>query len=301
MPSSTSILTYGLQTTLLRRKIPLLASFKVTYRCNLRCEGCPYHRRASEPGSHLSWQQALEALAKLQLLGCRFVIFEGGEPLLWREAGHNFSDLAEKALSKFRKIGVTTNGSLPLDVPTDLLWVSLDGTREQHNRRRDGSFDQALHNIRISKHRCIYIHYTVNRENIDDITVLARTLASEPNIRGITFQFFYPYHQGELDLALSPAERERAVRTILDLKRSGKLPVLNSSGTLKSMITNTWRCRSWMLVNVDPDGSLWTGCYLQQRGEIRCQHCGFTPVAEASRALALHPGALYAGRRIFFN
>jgi len=301
MPSSTSILSYGFQSIVLRRQIPLLASFKVTYRCNLRCTGCPYHRRAHEPGSHLGWKQALEALAELQRIGCRIVIFEGGEPLLWRDGGHNFSDLAEQARSMFRKIGVTTNGSLPLDVPSDLLWVSLDGTREQHNRRRDGSFDRALHNIRVSKHRCIYIHYTVNRENIDDIPVLAETLASEPNIRGITFQFFYPYHQGELDLALSQAERERAVRIIVKLKRSGILPVLNSSGTLKRMVRNTWHCRPWMLANVDPDGSIWTGCYLQQRGEIHCRHCGFTPVAEASRALALQPGALNAGWRIFFS
>ena len=224
----------------------------------------------------------------------------GGEPLLWQDGGHHFSDLAEHARSMFRKIGVTTNGSLPLDVPTDLLWVSLDGAREQHNRRRDGSFDRALHNIRTSRHRCIYIHYTVNRENIDDIPILAGLLGSEPNIRGITFQFFYPYHQGELDLALNQAERERAVRIMLKVKRSGKLPVLNSSGMLQSMAGNTWRCRPWMLANVDPDGALWTGCYLGKRGEIRCDHCGFTPVAEASRALSLHPGALQAGRRIFF-
>ena len=102
----------------------------------------------------------------------------------------------------FRKIGVTTNDTMPLDMPTDLVWVSLDGARKQHNRRRDGSFDHALHNIRGSKHGRIDIHYTVNRENIEDIPLLAETLSSEPTIRGITFQAFYPHHQGELDLAL---------------------------------------------------------------------------------------------------
>ncbi|UCF95799.1 MAG: radical SAM protein [Spirochaetaceae bacterium] len=300
MLNSTSILSYGLQTLLLRRQMPLLASFKVTYHCNLRCTGCPYHRRAREPGAKMSWQQALEVLSRLERLGCRIVIFEGGEPLLWTDGNHDFSDLAEKARTMFLKVGVTTNGTISLDVPTDLLWVSLDGARDQHNRSRDISFDRALQHIKSSTHRCIYIHYTVNRENIDDIPVLAGVLASEANIRGITFQFFYPYNQGELDLALRPAEREQAVRTILKLKRSGKLPVLNSSASLKRMIKNTWRCRSWTLANVDPDGSLWTGCYLQQRGEIRCRHCGFTPVAEASLALGLHPGALLAGRRIFF-
>ena len=107
--------------------------------------------------------------------------------------------------------------------------------------------------------------------------------------------------QGELDLALSQAERKQAVHTILKLNRSGLLPVLNSSASLKRMVDNTWKCRSWILANVDPDGSLWTGCYLQKRGEIRCRYCGFTPVAEASLAVTLHPGALYAGWRIFLR
>jgi MoaA/NifB/PqqE/SkfB family radical SAM enzyme len=243
----------------------------------------------------------VEALRKLQRLGCRFVIFEGGEPLLWSDGKHDFSDLAEKARSMFLKVGVTTNGTVALDVPTDLLWVSLDGARDQHDRRRDGSFDQALDHIRVSEHKRIYIHYTVNRENIADIPVLAQQLRTEKNIRGITFQFFYPYNQGELNLALTQAERKRAVQTILKLKRSGQIRILNSSATLKHMVENTWRCRPWMLANVDPDGSLWTGCYLQGRSEIRCQYCGFTPVAEASLALALHPDALYAGWRIFLH
>jgi len=301
MIRSASILSYGLSSIVLRRRIPLLASFKVTYRCNLRCTGCPYHRRAREPGAHMSWERAVEVLNELKRLGCRFVIFEGGEPLLWSDGNHDFSDLAEKARSLFLKVGVTTNGTVSLDTPTDLLWVSLDGARDQHNRRRDGSFDRALYHIRVSEHNRIYIHYTVNRENIDDIPVLARMLRTEQNIRGITFQFVYPYNQGELDLSLSRTERKRAVQTILKLKRSAEVPVLNSSASLKRMVENTWRCRSWVLANVDPDGSLWTGCYLQERGEIRCRYCGFTPVAEASLALALRPTALYAGWRIFLQ
>ena len=85
--------------------------------------------------------------------------------LLWRDGDFDFSDLAREARTQFLRIGVTTNGTLKLDIPTDLVWVSMDGGREQHNRRRDGSFDRALENIRRSRHPCIYIHYTVNREN----------------------------------------------------------------------------------------------------------------------------------------
>jgi len=51
---------------------------KASIRCNLRCNGYPYHRRAREPGAHMSWERAVEALSELKRLGCRFVIFEWG-------------------------------------------------------------------------------------------------------------------------------------------------------------------------------------------------------------------------------
>ena len=50
-----------------------------------------------------------------------------------------------------------------------------------------------------------------------------------------------------------------------------------------------------ILVNVDPDGSVTRGCYVKSRGEINCAACGFTPIAEASGALDLVPGSIYAG------
>jgi MoaA/NifB/PqqE/SkfB family radical SAM enzyme len=193
LSANISILSYGLETLVLRRKIPLLASFKLTYRCNLRCSGCPYHHRAPGGDSKLSWQQSLDAPNRLRRLGCLLVIFEGGEPLLWTDGDHSFSDLVRVARTMFFKVGATTNGTVSLDLPTDLLWVSLDGSREQHNRRRDGSFDLALDNIRASRHKRIFIHYTVNRENIADIPILADMLELEANIKGIIFQFFYPY------------------------------------------------------------------------------------------------------------
>ncbi len=306
MRAGLSILGYGAATLLLRRRIPLVASFKLTYRCNLRCAVCPYHRRGGEARggearAGISWRRALAALAELERLGCRFVIFEGGEPLLWRDGARDFSSLAERARRMFLRVGVTTNGTLPLDVPVDLLWVSLDGARAQHDRRRDGSFERAVENIRLARRRAVFVHYTVNRENIDDIFRLALALRGEPHVRGITFQLVYTYRDSPVDLSLCPAERERAVRTVLELKRSGSPPVLNSCGTLRRMVRNDWRCRGWMFANVDPDGRVRTGCYLAGRGEIDCRRCGFTPVAEASRAFTLHPGALQAGWRIFLQ
>ncbi len=301
MKSLYEIGRFGIQTKVLRQRIPLVASFKLTYRCNLRCAACPFHQRAAEEGSHMSWETACRSLEELHRMGCRFVIFEGGEPLLWQDADHDFSDLVGFAKKRFLSTGATTNGTYDLNVPTDVLWVSIDGVRERHNRLRSNSFDKIFSNIANSRHNRLHIHFTVNLENLEDIGRLPEIFAAYPQVRGITFQFFYPYEQGEDDLLLNENERRQAVGQILKLKDSRALNVLNSSGCLKAMVQNSWHCHDWMLANVDPDGRLSTGCYVKGRGAVRCEHCGFTPVAEASRAYDLRPGSIMAGWKIFLS
>lgn len=248
----------------------------------------------------MTWETALRTLRELHRRGALIVIFEGGEPFLWHDGPHNFNDLAEEAKKLFFRVGVTTNGTHPLESPVDVLWVSLDGAKELHDRLRSRSFDRVWENLSSAGHDNILIHYTVNRENWSDLETIARRLDSLPAVRGMTVQFFYPYGQGETPLALSPEERRSAIKHILDLQRRG-YRILNSPGRLKAMIENTWTCRDDVLVNVDPDGSITTGCYVKNRGEVRCGDCGFTPVAEASGAANLIPGSVKAGYRIFIT
>lgn len=119
-------------------------------------------------------------------------------------------------------------------------------------------------------------------------------------VKGVTFQFFYPYNQGEDDLSLSPEQRRWAVESLLDLKKRG-FSVLNSSNRLRAMVSGRWRCREDLLINVDPDGSITRSCYAKSRGEINCAAWGFTPVAEASGELDLVPGSIRAGWRLFLR
>ena len=294
-----SLLAWGIKTKIRGRRIPLIASFKLTYNCNLACVGCPFHHRRNE-NSGVSWAAAIETLYRLHRLGCPIIIFEGGEPFLWRDGRHSFCDLTKEARRLFMRVGATTNGTFPLDVNTDIIWISLDGARETHNELRCGSFDAIIENIRKSSHPRLYIHYTVNRKNVSKISNLVSELIPINQIKGITYQFFYPYNKGEEDLCLSRPERIKAVEAIIGIKKSRCIPVLNSTGSLKKFVDNDWTCRSWMLANAHPDGRLHTGCYVKSHGEIRCDQCGFTPVAEASRAYALAPSSLLAGYKIFF-
>jgi len=295
-----SLVDFFFRRKILGRPIPLLASFKLTYQCNLRCGGCPYHMRAADEHSHMSWKTATRALRELHHRGTRIVVFEGGEPFLWSDGIHNFNDLVEYAKNLFFRVAVTTNGTYPLASPVDVLWVSLDGSKDLHDRLRSRSFDRVWNNLAATDHRNILVHYTVNRENWRDLERLIELLKNVPAVRGITVQFFYPYGQGEAPLALSGRERRLAIEHILDLKRNGH-PILNSTGRLKAMIDNSWTCHDDILINVDPDGSITPGCYVKNRGTVSCRDCGFTPVAEASGALDLLPGSIIAGYRIFMK
>ena len=297
---SADLLAFYLGRKLLRRKTPLIANVKLTYRCNLRCGACPFHRRAKEPNAHMTWETAVNALSALRAMGCRLVVFEGGEPLLWRDGPHDFASLAEFAKKRFLRVAVTTNGTFPIDVPTDIVWVSLDGLKPTHDRLRSDSFDAAWRNLQAARHPRVLIHFTLNRENWRDLEGLMEVLRGVPAVRGMTVQLFYPYGQEEIPLALDPKERKAALEAVIRMKRRG-CPILNSEGRLRAMIANTWKCRDDILVNVDPDGQLTQGCYVKSRGRVHCSQCGFTPVAEASGAIDLLPGAIAAGWRIFLE
>jgi MoaA/NifB/PqqE/SkfB family radical SAM enzyme len=288
------------QRKILGLQIPLLASFKLTYRCNLTCLACPFHLRSASEKEPILWSQAISALRALWRTGTRMVVFEGGEPLLWKDGSHRLHDLVDEARRRFLRVAVTTNGTLPLDVPAHTIWVSLDGTKEIHDRLRSDSFDRVCSNLRATKHPRVFVHCTINRQNFRDLENLASWIRDIPTVRGMTIQFFYPYNQGEESLALSPEERRMAIAKLLELKKRG-FPILNSAGRLSAMVENRWRCHDDILINVDPDGSVTKGCYVKNRGKINCDACGFTPVAEASGALDLIPGSLWAGWNLFLR
>jgi MoaA/NifB/PqqE/SkfB family radical SAM enzyme len=292
------------------RKRPLLASYKLSYHCNLRCQQCPFPGfSASEP----TFEQACQVLDQLALRGSRLVIFEGGEPLLWQDGAARFSDLVGYARRRFACVGVTTNGTIPGDPATDLLWVSLDGFAETHNRLRGANiFERVIQNIRQSEHPRLYAHITANAENAAEIPALIRFLSGM--VKGITLQFYYPYgsqqaadnncigedsRAGDADPLFLPwPERRALLKQVIDLKRQG-YPVLNSTAALRALQNNSWRCLAWLVDCANPDGSIHQGCYLHGRAVIDCQKCGFSPYTEISLAFRGNPGAILAGMKIF--
>ncbi|GAP16121.1 hypothetical protein LARV_03917 [Longilinea arvoryzae] len=293
MPLSATQLAYILRTYVLDRRKPFLASLKLTYRCNLRCRQCPFY---SLPAPDLTFGQAIAIIDRLYARGDRILIFEGGEPFLWRDGPYRIHDLITYARRSFFSTGVTSNGTLPLDVPSDVVWVSIDGLRDTHNALRGAPiFDPVIANVRASRHPRLLVHVTVNSVNAAEIPRLLEYLAGL--FRGITLQFYYPYN-GRDDLFLDFERRERLLDEVIRLKHAG-LPIQNSTAALQALKHNRWTCRDSLIDNANPDGRISQGCYLKGRADIDCSRCGFSPHTEISLACRGNLQAILAGLRIF--
>lgn len=278
----------------LHRNKPLLASFKLTYRCNLRCQQCPFYSLETE---ELKYEQVIDIFDRLHHRGNRLVVLEGGEPMLWKDGEFAIYDVVEAARKRFFSVGMTTNGTFPLDVAVDTLWVSIDGLEKTHNELRGAPiFYKVIENIEKCQHPRLYAHITINSVNADEICDLIRFLSKR--VKGMTIQFYYPYNHKD-ELFLDFEQREYLLEEVIQMKQSG-YPILNSYAALKALKQNTWRCDDRLIDNANPDGSIIQGCYLKNRADIDCSKCGFSPHTEISLACQGHPQSILAGQRIFF-
>lgn len=278
---------------------PVLAGLKLTHRCNLRCRTCPFWRR---PRPDLSFSAVQTALDELHRAGCRLLILEGGEPLLWRDGERGLEDVIAAARSRgFARVCVTTNGTFPIETSADIVWVSLDGMKGAHEANRGPIWDTVMANLAASRHPRCFAQVTITRENWRDITELVRFLSGR--VAGITIQFFYPFAESD-DLWLGWEERRLVLEELAALKRAG-YPVVDSYAALKALQANSWNCRDWLIADAEPapdDPSravVRYGCYLKGRADVDCRRCGFAAHAELSLAYGLSPGALRTGARVF--
>ena len=293
LPWYLDFFAYYLQCAFLHKKRPILAGFKITGRCNLRCLHCPFWKRPTAPP--LTFNQVKELLLDLSRRGVRILIIEGGEPFLWKDGERTIHDVVDEARKLFLSVGVTTNGTFPLQVDANTIWVSIDGLRDTHNRIRDNSFDAVMENVGNSRHPNMVANITINSINAAEIQDLVKFLKGK--VRGITIQFHYPYDNDNA-LTLSFDERRNVLNSLIELNKEG-YPIVDSRLALESLKHNSWRCRDWMLANVEPDGTINLGCYVKGRGDIQCARCGFAAHTEISLAYGWHVPSIMVGRRIF--
>ena len=161
--------------------------WNVTRRCNLRCVHC-YASSADHPyQGELTTEEAFHVIDDLAEYGVPVVLFSGGEPLMRQD----LFDLSARTVARGMRAVLSTNGTLLTDETIarvkeqgfSYAGVSLDGTRETHDRFRGvaGAFDRSLAAIRAVRDAGVRagVRYTITRHNQQDLPALLHLLETE--------------------------------------------------------------------------------------------------------------------------
>ena len=285
-------ITYIINRQIFKKNTPLIAGLTLTNKCNLRCRHCRVTDRKSED---LSFQEAITILDSFYKEGGRTVYLQGGEPFIWHDGQHKLEDVTKYAHKKgFLTTIIYTNGTIPLETSADTVFISVDGLKETHDYIRGKTFDRIMENIRISQHPSLFINFTINNYNKDEIEDFTRYIDKINQIRGIFFYFHTPYY-GYDDLYIKPAERNEIIGRLLTLKR--KYKILNSQAGLTSVLNNDWK-RPLDICRVYEKGEVYECCRYPGNPQL-CQNCGYLSYAEVDQTLKLKPSSIINALKYF--
>ncbi|MGD0595902.1 MAG: radical SAM protein [Sedimentisphaerales bacterium] len=283
---------YIVNRRMLGRNTPLIAGLAITNRCNLRCRHCRVPERGTDD---MSFEEAITILNSFYREGGRTVYIEGGEPFIWHDGRYGLNNIVRNAhRTGFITVVVYTNGTMPLDTSADTVFISIDGLQKTHDFLRGETFVRIMQNVRESSHPSLYVNYTINNYNKNEIEEFCEHINAVHQIRGIFFYFHTPYY-GYDDLYIEPAERNDILLRLLAGKK--KYKILNSRAGLKSALYNDWK-RPLDICRVYEKGAVYECCRFSGDPEL-CRNCGYLSYAEIHQTLRLKPSAVLNALRYF--
>lgn len=202
--------------------------WNMTRRCNLHCVHCYSSSSESLAENELRTEEARGMIEDLARFGCPVLLFSGGEPLI----RDDLPELAAWAIRQGMRAVISTNGTL-IDrdkaevfkkLGLSYVGISLDGTKETHNRFRGhpGAFEATLAGIRICREAGIKVgvRFTMNRYNYRDIPAIFDLLEAEEIPRVCFYHLVYAGRGSRLiEEDLSPAEKRETLNLIMDRSR----------------------------------------------------------------------------------
>jgi len=247
-----------------KKRVPLVAGWNLTYRCNLRCSYCSAWR---DKTPEASTDEVLSTVEQLRALGCRFVGFAGGETLLREDVKTVVDACAEAGM----KVSIQSNGVLFPEMVDEVARVSemqfsLDGPPELNDPiRGDGVHDAVLRSLEVCRERDIRAHLVTvltsrNLDHVDHVLDLCDRYGV-----GAYFQpadKMYARVKPAKELHEPEIEAYRAaIRHLIEEKRRGRRAVLSSVSGLRHL--EAWPdpppmfcLASLVAVHIEPDGKL---------------------------------------------
>lgn len=268
---------FGISTIIFRRKKPILGTIIVTDKCNLNCKHCAVNNNT---GEIYPYRQIKNEMNILYEQGIRILFFCGGETFLWNDQNKTIRDLvAEAKQMGFFIVNVVTNGTYPINVPeADLILLSLDGSRKNHNTIRGDTYDAIMNNIRNATASNICLYMAINTINLGDIHGVCEVAKQEKNVRAVSFNFHTPY-RGTESLALTKAQKEKCLNEISRLIKQ-KYPIFNLQAAFHAIASNSFKTPCYQCVVIENGTQSICGRCVEIDG--LCDQCGYFFAAEYS-------------------
>jgi len=263
---------------------PVVASIKVTQRCNLSCSHCTWVNKVKNDLTLERWKEIIDTLYKR---GCGIVFVEGGEPTLRTDLAQIVSYIKSKGMFCV----MFTNGAGKLDdLKTDAVWFSVDGTEKSHDTiRGKGSYRRVLESIDKYPNKRTLSITTLSKVNAGEIENICKEL-STTSLDGLIFNFMYPYKDVG-DNAMSTKERIACAEEILALKADYP-KIASSDAYLSSVGSPNKVCYPWLLLLVTADGTITHGCTVEPMEERNCEVCDMMCGLEATQGYMLDKGSI---------
>jgi radical SAM protein with 4Fe4S-binding SPASM domain len=177
-------------------------AFELTWRCNFRCIHCYQY---AQPSPELTTDEVKDIIAQLADIGCLFLSFTGGEPLL----RDDFWEIAEYAREKSFALTLQTNGFLLtaesikrirelsfLDVDVSLLGA----TPRTHDAivGRPGSFQKVVKAIGLLRKDGIRVNVkvTILKQNFPEMKEM-KALVEDLDARLVMSPLIFPMRRGK--------------------------------------------------------------------------------------------------------
>jgi len=293
--------TWFFKTRILGKQIPLQSVLFITDKCNLQCKHCCIY--ANENAVNIStYEEVRKDLEYCYSIGARFVDFEGGEPLIWKDETNPDDIKDTNSLCQLAKeIGffsttITTNAQIDFsDCEADSIWVSLDGIGQYHDAiRGDGTFERLVSNIEKSPHKHLSVNMVVNKLNYPCVKETIQFVKDNNHIRMISINFHTPF-PGTEDLELDWDIRNKIIDDVINMKRAG-YPIMNSVSGLKLMKRTDFKKYCWISNFIMADRSRYAQCQGKEVG--LCDRCGLCMAGEMTATMSLKPDTILAAMKL---
>lgn len=228
------------------RFVPLVMSWNVTRKCNLKCSHCYINAAKEELRDELTTAEGKNLMDQISEVSRPLLVLSGGEPLLRPD----IYELIRYGAGKGFKMGLGSNGSLLnytaakklAEAGVKTVSISLDSSvPEKHDEFRgvQGSWQNAINAIKALRQNgvLVQVNTTVTQQNHSEIDEIM-SLTEKLGVENFHLFFLVPTGRGTKLADISPAMYEDMIKSTFAKTARHKLNVRPSCAPQFMRIAN---------------------------------------------------------------